>query len=1262
MINLNICTFNVRGLNNDSKRKDVFNYLSKLGCHIYCLQDIHCSKKDEANFRKDWEGDMVFSHGASNARGVAILFSKNFELKITESKIDPNGNYVALKLNILDTEMSVITLYGPNIDSPLFFNEINNIVDEFQTGTVLICGDWNLVQDQELDTKYYVRENNVRAREIVKSIIENQELVDPWRNNNPLQQQFTWFQHNPVKMSRLDFFLISSDLMNITEKVMIKSGYRSDHSLVILRLCSPESSRGNGFWKLNTLLLNDMDYVHLVNDTITENIQKYAQPNEDLANPKIKLVISDQLFFEMVKMEVRKVTMTYASRKKRDRDKREGNIISEINKIESNLASSDVNLNLLSNLKKELENIRMDKVKGLILRTKVKWLEEGEKPTKFFATLEKRNYINKLINKVDDNGKLVTEEKSILNKLENFYKNLYETKTNATEHQGTLNTFLNDTLINKLDEEQKQACEGEIRIQEVKEVLKSMKNGKTPGIDGLPIEFYKCFWVRIGHFLLRSLNEAFYKGELSVTQKRGIITCIPKGNKPREYMKNWRPISLLSTDYKILTSILANRMKTILGKIISQNQKGFLKGRFIEENTRAVYDIIQYCKDTNKNGLLLLIDFEKAFDSLEWSYMKKVLLKYNFGPNYVKWFDIAYKNAQSCVINNGKYSSFFNLGRGCRQGDPWSPYLFLLAIEPLAQYIEKCNDIQGLSVGNKQFKIGQYADDTFLVLDGSERSVRMAMNSFELFKLISGLRINIEKTQAINLNPCMQRVEDLGLQYTSHFKLLGIHFSTHLPEMDMLNFKPKIGEIRKIIKLYSWRNLSLAGRITIVKMLLLPKLVHLLAVLPTPNKYIMDELHSLFVNFVWNNKRPKVKMNTLVQDIGQGGLKMLHVESFSKAMKLSWVNRMYNTTDSNIWKHLALQTIQEQHLSSIFESSDLHIKLVCSKINNLFWKEVLVNWGQYKDNIIKVPDSILVPNQCIWDYKFIKNHNLLIRRNYYMSKGLIHMEDLFDYNENRFKKVNDLNESYNIQITPFDYFCLVSSIPKSIKTHVKNYKAPQNIVYNPAIDRICTQKKPSRHIYKTFIKDVQCDVKSKTKWNNELASNIDEQKWQSIFSLPNNITQDAALRIFQYKILHRILPTNKLLTIYGMRDNANCEFCTTVEETLIHMFHTCPTILTLWYEIAEWLAPEIDIYHYINSENILLGIGSENAKLPNSILLFIKRYIFISKCKNSMPTLAGSKIFLKNAYLLETSFNSEILRNRMIDKWESLKTKLTTIQ
>ena len=121
-----------------------------------------------------------------------------------------------------------------------------------------------------------------------------------------------------------------------------------------------------------------------------------------------------------------------------------------------------------------------------------------------------------------------------------------------------------------------------------------MKRDKSPGISGFTTEFFKVFWKQLGYFVLRSANEGFENGELSITQRLGLITCIPKENKPKQHLKNWRPLTLLDTVYKIASGAIANRLKQVIDKIINKDQTGFLKGRYIGENTRLIYDLMNY--------------------------------------------------------------------------------------------------------------------------------------------------------------------------------------------------------------------------------------------------------------------------------------------------------------------------------------------------------------------------------------------------------------------------------------------------------------------------------------------------------------------------------------------------------------------------------------------------------------------------------------------------------------------------------------------
>ena len=150
-----------------------------------------------------------------------------------------------------------------------------------------------------------------------------------------------------------------------------------------------------------------------------------------------------------------------------------------------------------------------------------------------------------------------------------------------------------------------------------------MRNGRSPGTDGFSADFFKTFWKHLAHFVVRSINFGYINGELSVTQKEGVIICLPKDDKDRSLLKNYRPISLLNYVYNIASGAISNRIKSTLNKLILEDQTGFISGRYIGDNTRQIYDILNHCEVNNISALLLLVDYEKAFDSLSWNFIFK---------------------------------------------------------------------------------------------------------------------------------------------------------------------------------------------------------------------------------------------------------------------------------------------------------------------------------------------------------------------------------------------------------------------------------------------------------------------------------------------------------------------------------------------------------------------------------------------------------------------------------------------------------------
>ena len=212
----------------------------------------------------------------------------------------------------------------------------------------------------------------------------------------------------------------------------------------------------------------------------------------------------------------------------------------------------------------------------------------------------------------------------------------------------------------------------------------------------------------VSPFLISCLNKSYQKGKLAITQRRGIISLIPKKDKSLQEIKNGRPITSLNCDYKTASKVIASWMKAILEYLVDNNQTGFLKGRSIAENICLINNVISYTESKNIPGLLFFVDFEKWIEwneSIEWAFIEKTFRHFGFGSSFVKWINLFYCDIQSCVINNGWSTGFFELGRVIRQGFSLSPYIFILCAEVLATTISKDNEVKGITVGSTECKL-----------------------------------------------------------------------------------------------------------------------------------------------------------------------------------------------------------------------------------------------------------------------------------------------------------------------------------------------------------------------------------------------------------------------------------------------------------------------------------------------------------------------------------------------------------------------------
>ena len=326
---LKILTVNCQGLGDMNKRRDVLKNLKCKNYNLYFLQDTHFVNKDESFTRTLWGYKAFFSSFKSNSRGVAILFNNNCEVKISNEYKDNDGNYLILDVLVENIQFLLVNIYGPNSDRPNFYLSLKNKIEQIYCSQhIVIGGDFNLIFDKDLDSMNYKYLNNPNARQEVIKLMDELNLKDIYRENNPNIKRFTWRRKNPIKQARLDFFLVSESLLNMVPCVKYESSYRSDHSPVLLCCRLNEFKKGRGFWKFNNSLLTDKEYVKQIQRVIEDVKIQYACPVYNienigcLDNDSIQFIISDQLFLDTLLMEIRGKSISYSTFKKKENNRK----------------------------------------------------------------------------------------------------------------------------------------------------------------------------------------------------------------------------------------------------------------------------------------------------------------------------------------------------------------------------------------------------------------------------------------------------------------------------------------------------------------------------------------------------------------------------------------------------------------------------------------------------------------------------------------------------------------------------------------------------------------------------------------------------------------------------------------------------------------------------------------------------------------------------------------------------------------------------
>ena len=529
-----------------------------------------------------------------------------------------------------------------------------------------------------------------------------------------------------------------------------------------------------------------------------------------------------------------------------------------------------------------------------------------------------------------------------------------------------------------------------------------------------------------------------------------------------------------------------------------------------------------------------------------------------------------YKNIQSCVLVNGLLSEWFYVQRGCRQGDPLSPYLFTLCAEMLAVLIRNNDNITGVKIGSAEFLISQYADDTTFILDGSEKSLETCLKVLKFYADASGLCINLEKTKVVWIGSKSNCTEKLCRQYSLCWEsqvlaVLGITFPKDLKEIVEINYRTKLEDIKSLLVTWSKRILTPIGKITVIKSLALAKINHLILTLPNPSKETIKYIQNMFYKYLWSGGPDKIKRDIVTQPINKGGLKMVDLEKFICSLKVTWIRRLLLQNS----KCLYILNTNFPHVTDCFKFGASFIVNKRKFIYNLFWQDVLDSykifqdaispnsWTEFLQSPIWFNDNIKVGGSCVFYKKWFE-------------KGIYNVNDLIN-EKGEFISLHQLETRFNLHTNFLTFEGLMCSIKRFLRylkiDRVNEKLQLPGIPLNIAL--IIKDKQGCKTIYEHLLKLKQPPNFS-FKWFNEILI-PEEFSWDRTFNLPFDISQDTQLRWFQYRINHRILGTNYLLNRMKKNQSALCTFCNEKEETISHMFWECSHVVYFWRQFSQFV-------------------------------------------------------------------------------------------
>ncbi|KAL6570158.1 hypothetical protein OROMI_014672 [Orobanche minor] len=540
-------------------------------------------------------------------------------------------------------------------------------------------------------------------------------------------------------------------------------------------------------------------------------------------------------------------------------------------------------------------------------KANMKWMLEGERNSKFFHNLVKKKRQKNFLHCIRDNGCLIPNPEDIHVSAVNYFSKCFG-------EQMPILDEIDPNLVPKIitHEQNNMLCVTPT-IDEIRSCVFDMEGDSVAGPDGFGIRFFQICWDIISSDVFDAVVDFFSGSPMPRAFTTTTISLIPKNNNLQSW-KDFRPISLCNSTYKIISKILSKRLGTILPSFINLAQSGFIKGKNITDNILTAHEVTHDISQSMTNTIIKL-DMEKAYDRINWNFIFQVMTRFGFSAAWVNFIKSCVSNCWFSILVNGQSAGFFKSDRGIRQGDPLSPLIFAIAADYFSRSIDKMFDRNPTMFYKikKKVKITHlaYADDILIFLNATKKNLHLLNNCLTHYENVSGQKVNNFKSNFIMYKPTPQVAN--WVQRISGFKnatlpvmYLGVPLWKGFQSFEMCS--PLISKIK--IKLLNWNHhlLSTGGRLGLIKSVLNSIAFFSLQVLKPPENVIIA-LERIFNKFLWGTSDNRRRLHwaawsRLCYPTDEGGLGCRDLHDIIRAgiCKIWWRFR----TSNNIWSNFLM--------------------------------------------------------------------------------------------------------------------------------------------------------------------------------------------------------------------------------------------------------------------------------------------------------------------------------------------------------------------